>query len=125
MSIRYKTVKQVSGFDKTATGKYAVKAVTGETPTFDTLRPGLEARSEDSEQTANALAVSRRKMNFMPGSMFKPFLKDVPLSRPDGTGPNHLGSYRLLLPTVVVTTGGGVGNCTGRSGNHNFNGSTQ
>ncbi len=31
MSIRYKAVKQVSGFDKAGTGKYAVKAVTGET----------------------------------------------------------------------------------------------
>ena len=37
MSIRYKAVKQISGFDKTATGKYAVKAVTGETLTFDNV----------------------------------------------------------------------------------------
>ena len=83
MSIRYKTVKQVSGFDKAGTGKYAVKAVTGKTLTFGTLRPGLGTRAQDSERTANAAAVYRRKMNFMPGSMLKNFLKGVPLSRPD------------------------------------------
>ncbi len=37
MSIRYKAVKQVSGFDKTATGKYAVKTVTSETLTFNNV----------------------------------------------------------------------------------------
>ncbi len=37
MSIRYKTVKQVSGSDKTGTGKYVVKTVTGETLTFDNV----------------------------------------------------------------------------------------
>ncbi len=35
MSIRYKAVKQVSGFDKTGTGRYTVKTVTGEMLTFD------------------------------------------------------------------------------------------
>ncbi len=35
MSIRYKVVKQVFGFDKTGTEKYVVKAVTGKTLTFD------------------------------------------------------------------------------------------
>ena len=37
MNIRYKTIKQVSGFDKAGTGKYAVKAVTGETVTFNNV----------------------------------------------------------------------------------------
>ncbi len=82
MSIRYKTVKQVSGFDKAGTGKYAVKAVTGETLTFGTLRPGLGTRAQDSEQTAYAAVVYRRRMNFMPGSMLKNVLKGVSISRP-------------------------------------------
>ncbi len=34
MSIRYKAVKQVSGFDKAGTGKYTVKTMAGETLTF-------------------------------------------------------------------------------------------
>ncbi len=124
MSIRYKVVKQVFGFDKTGTEKYVVKAVTGETLTFDkvctqvtqvcgahrgtvaqitsglfdvmlyhldrghsvqfgefgTLRPGLRTYAQDSEQTANASAVYRRKINFIPGKMFKNFLKDVSIS---------------------------------------------
>ncbi len=91
MSIRYKTVKQVSGFDKTGTAKYAVRTVTDEMLTFGTLRPGLRTRAQDSEQTANAPAIYRRKMNFMPGSMFKHFLKDVSLSRPGETGPKQDG----------------------------------
>ncbi len=80
MSIRYKAIKQVSGFDKAGTGKYIVKAVTGETLTFGTLHPGLGTHAQDSERTANAAVVYRRKMNFMPGSMLKNFLKGVPLS---------------------------------------------
>ncbi len=91
MSIRYKAVKQISGFDKTATGKYAVKTVTGETLTFGTLHPGLETHAQDSEQTANAAAVYRCKMNFMPGKMFKPFLKGVSVSRPDEPSPKEGG----------------------------------
>ncbi len=91
MSIRYKTVKQVSGFDKAGTGKYAVKAATGETLPFGTLRSGLGTRAQDSERTANAPAVYRRRMNFMPGSMLKHFLKGVSISRPDGTDPKEDG----------------------------------
>ncbi len=93
MSIRYKTVKQVSGFDKAGTEKYAVKTVTSEMLTFGTLHSDLGTHAQDSERTANAPAVYRRKINFMPGSMLKNFLKDVPLSRPDEPGPkgNHLG----------------------------------
>ncbi len=91
MSIRYKAVKQVSGFDKTATGKYAVKAVTGKTLTFGTLCPGLGTRAQDSEQTANAAVVYRRKMNFMPGSMLNNCLKDVPLLRLGEPGPKEAG----------------------------------
>ncbi len=91
MSIRYKTVKQVSGFDKAGTGKYAVKTVTGETLPFGTLCPGLRTRAEDSEKIANISAVYRRKMNFMPGSMFKNFLKDVSLLRPGEPGPKKGG----------------------------------
>ncbi len=83
MRIRYKAVKQISGFDKTGTGKYAVKAVTGETLPFGTLRPGLRTHAQDSEQTANAAAVYRCTMNFMPGSMLKNALKDVSLLHPD------------------------------------------
>ncbi len=92
MSIRYKAVKQVSGFDKTGTGKYAVRTVTGETMPFGTLRPGLGTCAQDSEQTANALAVYRRTMNFMPGSMLKNFLKDVSVSRPGESGPKEDGA---------------------------------
>ncbi len=92
MSIRYKAVKQVSGFDKTGTGKYAVKAVTGETLPFGTLRPGRRTHAQDSEQAANALAVYHREMNFMPGSMLKNFLKDIPLSRPGEPGPKEDGA---------------------------------
>ncbi len=91
MSIRYKTVKQVSGFDKAGTGKYAVKTVTGETLPFGTLRSGLRTRAQDSERAANAPAVSRRTMNFMPGNMFKHFLKDVSLLRPGEPGPKEDG----------------------------------
>ncbi len=40
MRIRYKAVKQISGFDKAGTGKYTVKTVTSEMLTFGTLRPG-------------------------------------------------------------------------------------
>ncbi len=92
MSIQYKVAKQVSGFDKTGTGKYAVKTVTGETLTFGTLRPGLRTHAQDSEQTANAAVAYRRTMNFMPGKMFKHFLKDVSLSRPGETGSKKNGA---------------------------------
>ncbi len=51
MSIRYKAVKQVSGFDKAGTGKYAVKAATGETLTFGTLRPGEPGPKEDGAES--------------------------------------------------------------------------
>ena len=88
MSIRYKVAKQVSGFDKAATAKYAVKTVTSETLTFGTLRPGLGTCAQDSEQTANAAAY-RRTMNFIPGSMLKNVLKGVPLSRPGEPGPKE------------------------------------
>ncbi len=91
MSIRYKTVKQVSGFDKAGTGKYAVKAATGETLTFGTPHPDLGTRTQDSERAANAPAVSRRKMNFIPGKMSKNVLKDIPLSRPDEPNPKENG----------------------------------
>ena len=91
MSIRYKAVKQVSGFDKTGTGKYAVKAVTGETLPFGTLCPGLGTRAQDSERTANAAVVYRRRMNFMPGSMLKNVLKGVSVSRPDEPSPKEGG----------------------------------
>ncbi len=37
MSIRYKAAKQIFGFDKAGTGKYAVKAVAGETLPFDNV----------------------------------------------------------------------------------------
>ncbi len=37
MSIRYKTVKQISGFDKTATGKYTVKSATGKMLTINNV----------------------------------------------------------------------------------------
>ncbi len=37
MRIRYKTVKQVFGFDKAGTGKYTVKTVTGEMLPFDNV----------------------------------------------------------------------------------------
>ncbi len=91
MSIQYKVAKQVSGFDKTGTGKYAVKTVTGEMLPFGTLRPGLGTRAQDSEQTANASAVYRRKMNFMPGSMLKNVLKGVSISRPGEPSPKEAG----------------------------------
>ena len=38
MSIKYKVVKQVFGFDKTGETKYVVKPVAGETLTFDKVR---------------------------------------------------------------------------------------
>ncbi len=91
MSIQYKVAKQVSGFDKTGTGKYAVKTATGETLTFGTLRPGLRTHAQNSERTVNALASYRRTMNFIPGSMFKNVLKDVSLLRPGEPGPKEGG----------------------------------
>ncbi len=51
MSIRYKAVKQVSGFDKTATGKYAVETVTSEMPTFGALGPGESSSKEDGGES--------------------------------------------------------------------------
>ena len=48
---------------------------------FGTLRPGLRTKAQDSEKTANASAVYRRKINFTPGRMFKNFLKDVSILR--------------------------------------------
>lgn len=56
---------------------------------FGTLRPGLRTRAQDSEEAANASAVYRRKINFMPGKMFKSFLKDVSVTRLAGTGLNE------------------------------------
>ena len=102
MSIRYRVVKQVSGFDRTGTGKYAVKTVTGETLTFSTLGPGLRTRVPDSEKIAHVSAIYRRKMNFMPGSMFKNFLKDVSLSRPGETGSKEAGGESEERQRVTV-----------------------
>ena len=48
---------------------------------FGTLRPGLRTKAQDSEKEANAQAVYRRKINFVPGKMLKSFLKDVAISR--------------------------------------------
>jgi len=58
---------------------------------FGTLRPGLRTKAQDSEEAANASAVYRRKINFMPGKMFKSFLKDVSVTRMAGIGLNDGG----------------------------------
>ncbi len=60
MSIRYKAVKQVSGFDKTATGKYVVKTVTGETLTFDNV----------CTQATRACGAHRRTVSRAIGGLF-------------------------------------------------------
>ncbi|NDV58975.1 DNA-binding protein [Bacteroides sp. 519] len=48
---------------------------------FGILRPGLRTKAQDSEEAANAHAIYRKKVNFVPGKMLKNFLKDVAITR--------------------------------------------
>ncbi len=53
MSIRYKAVKQVSGFSKTGTGKYAVKTVTDEMLTFNNVYTQVTQACDAHRGTVN------------------------------------------------------------------------
>ena len=125
MSIQYKVVKQIFGFDKTRSAKYVVRSVTGEMLTYDkvchqvcqitgmhrgvvtviigglldvmvnnldmghsvkldefgVLRPGLRAKAQDSEETADSNTVYRRRIVFTPGKMLKELLSNVAATR--------------------------------------------
>lgn len=125
MSIKYKVVKQVFGFDETKTPRYVVKPVTSGVLTFNKvrsqvtqicgihrgtvnlvidglldvmvnnldmghsiqlgefgmLRPAIRAKAQDTEETANAESIYRRRINFVPGKLLKNFLRDVSISR--------------------------------------------
>lgn len=125
MSIKYKVVKQIFGFDKTKTPQYVVKTVsTGivdfnkvrsqvtqvsgahrgmvnlvidglidvmvnnldmghsiQLGEFGILRPGIRAKAQDTEETANAETIYRRRINFVPGKLLKNFLRDVSINR--------------------------------------------
>ncbi|WP_239059601.1 DNA-binding protein [Bacteroides sp. 224] len=48
---------------------------------FGVLRPGFRTKAQDTKEDANADAVYRRKINFVPGKMLKNFLKDVSITR--------------------------------------------
>ncbi len=55
MSITYKVVKQVFGFDKEKTPKYVVRAVTGEMLTFDKVRHQVAQISGIHRATVNSV----------------------------------------------------------------------
>ncbi len=55
MSITYKVVKQVFGFDKQKTPKYVVRAVTGEMLTFDKVRLQVSQVSGIHRATVNSV----------------------------------------------------------------------
>lgn len=59
---------------------------------FGVLRPGLRTRAQDSEETATAQAVYRRKINFAPGKMLQNFLKDVSITRVAASKMNDAGN---------------------------------
>lgn len=48
MSINYKVVKQVFGFDKTGSAKYVVRTVTGEMLTFEKVPERCSCNSRSS-----------------------------------------------------------------------------
>lgn len=125
MSLKYKVVKQVFGFDETKTPRYVVKPVNTGVLDFDkvraqvtqicglhrglvnvvidglldvmvnnldmghsvqlgdfgTLRPGIRAKAQQTEETANADSIYRRKINFVPGRFLKNYLRDASVSR--------------------------------------------
>lgn len=125
MSIKYKVVKQVFGFDKSKTPQYVVKTVTSgvvdfnkvrsqvtqicgahrgtvnlvidglidvmvnnldmghsiQLGEFGTLRPGIRAKAQDTEETATAETIYRRRINFVPGRLLKNFLREVSINR--------------------------------------------
>lgn len=144
MSVKYKIVKQVFGFDESKTPRYVAKSVTGEMLPFDkvraqvaqvcgahrgtvnlvidglldvlvnnldmghsvqlgefgSLRPGIRAKAQTSEENVSADTVYRRKINFVPGRMLKDFLKNVSVTR-------------ATPLNVDYTTGEGAGNSGG------------
>lgn len=125
MSIQYKVVKQIFGFDQTKSEKFVARSVTGQMlhseefcnqvcqitgihrsvvgavfggvldvlvnnmnmghsvqlGEFGILRPGIQAKAQDSEEATTASTVYRRKINFTPGKMLKNFLGNVSVTR--------------------------------------------
>lgn len=125
MSIQYKVVKQIFGFDKSKTPHYLVKPVISGVLPFDkvrsqvtqicgihrgtvnvvidglldimvnnldmghsiqlgefgTLRPGIRAKAQATEEEANAETIYCRKINFTPGRLLKNFLRDASINR--------------------------------------------
>ncbi len=134
MSITYKVVKQVFGFDKEKTPKYVVRTVTSEMLAFDkvrlqvsqvsgihratvnsvieglldvlvnnldmghsvqlgefgTLRPGMKAKAQTTEEAVTASTIYRRKIIFAPGRMLRDFLRNVSV--------NRMGTPDIMLP---------------------------
>lgn len=85
MSIRYKVVKQIFGYDKTKTVKYVAKPVTGEMLTFDKVR----------KQTAEICGTHRGITNLILDGLL-----DVLVNNLDMGHSVQLGEFGILRPAI-------------------------
>ncbi|NDV83246.1 DNA-binding protein [Bacteroides sp. 51] len=85
MSIKYKVVKQVFGYDKTKTVKYVAKSVTGEMLTFDKVR----------KQTAEICGMHRGVTNLVLDGLL-----DVLVNNLDMGHSVQLGEFGILRPGI-------------------------
>ena len=85
MSIKYKIVKQVFGYDKTNTVKYVARSVTGEMLTFDKVR----------KQTAEICGTHRGITNLVLDGLL-----DVLVNNLDMGHSVQLGEFGILRPGI-------------------------
>jgi len=48
---------------------------------FGTIRPGIRAKAQNSEEDATADTIYRRRINFVPGKLLNNFLQDVSMNK--------------------------------------------
>ena len=85
MSIKYKIVKQIFGYDTTRTVKYVAKSVTGEMLTFDKVR----------KQTAEICGIHRGTTNLVLDGLL-----DVLVNNLDMGHSVQLGEFGILRPGI-------------------------
>lgn len=85
MSIKYKVVKQVFGFDKTGTAKYVARTVTGDMLDFDKVR----------KQVAQVCGAHRGTVNLVIDGLI-----DVMVNNLDMGHSVQLGEFGVLRPGI-------------------------